>query len=73
MNISTACITVGQGESLVRFFMSVFAKSPMSDRSSGEKRAGWFISNALLAEVAKKRFWDCSNGREKKTPLVEPY
>lgn len=37
-------------------FMSGFAKTPTSDRSSGEQRAGWFISNALFAEVAKKRF-----------------
>ena len=36
--------------------LSDFAKSPTPDRSSGEQRAGWFISNALFAEVAKKRF-----------------
>ena len=57
-------VLIGQDESLARFFMPAFAKSPTSDRSSGEQRAGWFISNALFAEVAKKRFCDCSNGRE---------
>ena len=41
-----------------------FAKSPMSDRISGKQRAGRIISNALFAEVAKKRFRDCSKGRE---------
>ena len=47
---------IGQGESLVQFFVSGFAKSPTPDRSSGEKRTGRFIANALFAEVAKKRF-----------------
>ena len=47
---------IGQGESLVHFFVSGFAKSPTPDRSSGEKRTGRFITNALFAEVAKKRF-----------------
>ena len=63
--IMSVGIANGQGESLVRFFMSSFAKSATSDRNSGEQRAGWFISNALFAEVAKKRFRDCSKGREK--------
>ena len=36
--------------------MSGFANSPKSGRSSGEKRTGRFIANALFAEVAKKRF-----------------
>ena len=53
---------IGQGESLVQFFVSGFAKSLLSYRSSDEQRAGWLISNALFAEVAKKRFWDCSKG-----------
>ena len=48
-------IANGQGESLV-LFMSVLAKTLMSNRISGEQRAGGFISNALFAEVAKKRF-----------------
>ena len=56
-------VQIGQGESLVHFFVSGFAKSPKSGRSSGEKRTGRFIANALFAEVAKKRFWDCSKGR----------
>ena len=56
---------IGQGESLVQFFVSGFAKSPTPDRSSGEKRTGRFIANALFAEVAKKRFRDCSKGGEK--------
>jgi len=38
------------------FFVFGFAKSPTPDRSSGEKRTGRFITNALFAEVAKKRF-----------------
>ena len=54
---------IGQGESLVHFFVSCFAKSPKSGRSSGKRWAGRIISNALFAEVAKKRFWDCSKGR----------
>ena len=49
-------VQIGQGESLVHFFVSGLARSPTSDRSSGEKRAGRFIANALFAEVAKKRF-----------------
>ena len=57
---------IGQGESLVQFLVSGFAKSPTPDRSSGEKRTGRFIANALFAEVAKKRFLDCSKGRERK-------
>ena len=56
---------IGQGESLVQFFVSGFANSPKSGHSSGEKRTGRFIANALFAEVAKKRFLDCSKGREK--------
>ena len=40
---------IGQGESLVQFFVSGFAKSPTPDRSSGEKRTGRFIANALFA------------------------
>ena len=47
---------IGQGESLVHFFVSGFANSPTPDCSSGEKRTGRFIANALFAEVAKKRF-----------------
>ena len=47
---------IGQGESLVHFFVSGFAKSPTPDRSSGEKRTGRVITNALFAEVAKKCF-----------------
>ena len=47
---------IGQGESLVQFFVSGFANSPKSGRSSGEKRTERFIANALFAEVAKKRF-----------------
>ena len=47
---------IGQGESLVHFFVSGFANSPKAGRSSGEKRTGRFIANALFAEVAKKRF-----------------
>ena len=48
-------VQIGQGESLVHFFVSGFAKSPTPDRS-GEKRTGRFIANALFAELAKKRF-----------------
>ena len=47
---------IGQGESLVQFFVSGFAKSPASNCISGEQWAGCFIANALFAEVAKKRF-----------------
>ena len=47
---------IGQGESLVHFFVAGFAKSPTPDRSSGEKRTGRVTANALFAEVAKKRF-----------------
>ena len=47
---------IGQGESLVHFFVFGFAKSPTPDRSRGEKRTGRFITNALFAEVAKKCF-----------------
>ncbi len=47
---------IGQGESLVHFFVSGFAKSHKSDRSSGERRAGQIISNALFAELTKTRF-----------------
>ena len=54
---------IGQGESLVQFFVSGLAKSLLSYRSSDEQQAGWLISNALFAEVAKKRFWDCSKDR----------
>ena len=35
---------IGQGESLVHFFVSGFAKSPKSGRSSGEERVRRFIS-----------------------------
>ena len=38
---------IGQGESLVHFFVSGFAKSPAPDRSSGKRWAGRIISNAL--------------------------
>ena len=47
---------IGQGESLVHFFVSGFAKSPASNCISGEQRAGCFIANALFAEVAKSVF-----------------
>ena len=47
---------IEQGESLVQFFVSGLAKSLLSYRSSDEQRAGRFITNALFAEVAKKRF-----------------
>ena len=47
---------IGQGESLVQFFVSGFANSPKSGRSGGEKEKGEFIANAFFAEVAKKRF-----------------
>ena len=47
---------IGQGESLVQFFVSGLAKSPKSGRSSGKRWAGRIISNALFAELAKKRF-----------------
>ena len=47
---------IGQGESLVHFFVSGFANSPKSGRSSGEERVRRFIANALFAELAKKRF-----------------
>ena len=49
-------VQIGQGESLVQFLVSGFAKSPAPDRSSGEKRTGQFIANTLFAEVTKKRF-----------------
>ena len=49
-------VQIGQGESLVHFFVSGFAKSPTPDRSSGKRWAGRIISNALFAELAKKRF-----------------
>ena len=49
-------VQIGQGESLVQFFVSGLAKSPKSDRISGERRAGRIISNALFAELAKTRF-----------------
>ena len=35
---------IGQGESLVHFFVSGFANSPKSGRSSGEERVRRFIS-----------------------------
>ena len=54
--MSRLLVQIGQGESLVHFFVSGFAKSPTPDRSSGKKRTGRFITNALFAEVAKKRF-----------------
>ena len=40
---------IGQGESLVQFLVSGFAKSPAPDCSSGEKRTGQFIANALCS------------------------
>ena len=40
---------IGQGESLVQFFVSGFAKSPASNCISGEQRAGCFIANALCS------------------------
>ena len=49
-------VQIGQGESLVQFFVSGLAKSLLSYRSSDEQRAGWLISNALFAELAKTRF-----------------
>ena len=64
---------IGQGESLVHFFVSGFAKSPTPDRSSGEKRTGRFIANALFAEVAKKRFEIVVRAGRKKNTLVESY
>ena len=54
--MSRLLVQIGQGESLVHFFVSGFAKSPKSDRSSGEKRTGRFIANALFAEVPKSVF-----------------
>ena len=49
-------VQIGQGESLVHFFVSGLAKSLLSYRSSDEQRAGRIISNALFAELAKTRF-----------------
>ena len=51
---------IGQGESLVQFFVSGFAKSPASNCISGEQRAGCFIANALFAEVDNFK----KNGKE---------
>ena len=62
---------IGQGESLVQFLVSGFAKSPAPDCSSGEKRTGRFIANALFAEVAKKRFEIVVRVGRKKNTLVE--
>ena len=49
-------IANGQGESLVRFFMSGFANSPKSDRSSGEERVRRFISIVFLQNWPKSDF-----------------
>ena len=54
--MSRLLVQIGQGESLVHFFVSGFANSPKSGRISGERRAGRIISNALFAELAKTRF-----------------
>ena len=54
--MSRLLVQIGQGESLVRFFVSGFAKSPTPDRSSGKRWAGRIISNALFPELAKTRF-----------------
>ena len=40
---------IGQGESLVQFLVSGFAKSPTPDRSSGKRWAGRIIPNALCS------------------------
>ena len=64
---------IGQGESLVQFFVSGFANSPKSGRSSGEKRTGRFIANALFAEVAKSVFEIVVRAGRKKNTLVESY
>jgi len=42
-------VQIGQGESLVQFLVSGFAKSPTPDRSSGKRWAGRIISNALCS------------------------
>ncbi len=47
---------IGQGESLVHFFVSGFANSPTPDRSSGEKRTGRFIANAFICRSGQKAF-----------------
>jgi len=53
--MSRLLVQIGQGESLVQFFVSGFAKLPASNCISGEQRAECFIANALFAEVAKKK------------------
>ena len=61
--MSRLLVQIWQGESLVNFFVSVFANSPKSGRSSGEERVRRFISivfcrtgqNALLKQSHRCR------------------
>ena len=69
---------IGQGESLVQFFVSGFANSPKSGRSSGEKRTGRFIANGLsqtlyLQKWPKSVFEIVVRAGRKKNTLVESY
>ena len=53
-------VQIGQGESLVHFFVSGFANSPKSGRSSGEERFG-----LGSREVARKRCIQVHSWRRK--------
>ena len=62
---------IGQGESLVHFFVSGFAKSPTPDRSSGEERVRQFISIVFLQNWPKSAFEIVVRVGRKKNTLVE--
>ena len=47
---------IGQGESLVHFLCPALPNRPHQTVVVVNERAGRFISNALFAELAKKRF-----------------
>lgn len=64
---------IGQGESLVQFFVSGFVNSPKSGRSSGEKRTGRFIATLYLQKWPKSVFEIVVRAGRKKNTLVESY
>ena len=61
---------IGQGESLVHFFVSGFANSPKSGHSSGEERGRRFVS-IVFCRTAKSAFEIVVRVGRKKNTLVE--
>ena len=64
---------IGQGESLVQFFVSGLAKSPMSDRISVNGGQDGLSQMPYLLNWPKRDFEIVVRGGRKKNTLVESY